>query len=289
MEIRATTTGAEDCAAVITFMSQHQTQQEVVESLSAAVLKAVKGETDARVMKELLEQSDMRFRLKHILGDWEDEESDDEFVFMTDADEEDTSGANGDQEALRGVLDSLMKKVRLVAESARVSVEPILGSLDGLIGEDLDYALDEIQEAAEQSDEFLDMVSEVTDEIRFRFEGISVGKFTKSSTGWPSAWKWTVAADKKKEFLGVLRKFTGNSKSQWGTLLTPLVNGVRVQGPFHPEWAPTNYNHVFIDTEGLLHGRGNADVPTELTELFKEVDSIVMVESAKNAQLVAEQ
>ena len=283
MEIRATTTGAEDCAAVITFMSQHQTQQEVVESLSAAVLKAVKGETDARVMKELLEQSDMRFRLKHILGDWEDEESDDEFVFMTDADEEDTSGANGDQEALRGSLDSLMKKVRLVAESARVSVEPILGSLDGLIGEDLDYALDEIQEAAEQSDEFLDMVSEVTDEIRFRFEGISVGKFTKSSTGWPSAWKWTVAADKKKEFLGVLRKFTGNSKSQWGTLLTPLVNGVRVQGPFHPEWAPTNYNHVFIDTEGLLHGRGNADVPTELTELFKEVDSIVMVESAKNA------
>ena len=83
MEIRATTTGAEDCAAVITFMSQHQTQQEVVESLSAAVFKAVKGATDARVMKELLEQSDMRFRLKHILGDWEDEESDDEFVFVT--------------------------------------------------------------------------------------------------------------------------------------------------------------------------------------------------------------
>jgi hypothetical protein len=37
------------------------------------------------------------------------------------------------------------------------------------------------------------------------------------------------------------------------------------------------------DTEGLLHGRANADVPVELTELFKQVDSIVLVESAKNA------
>ena len=176
-----------------------------------------------------------------------------------------------------------MIQIRRVAADARTSVEPILGKLDGLIGDDLDYALDEIQEAAEQSDDFLDMVSKVMGEIRFRFDEITEGKFTMSSTGWPAAWKWTVTTEMKNDFLKVIRKFTGNSKLQWGTLLTPLVNGVRVQGPFRPEWAPANYNHVFIDTEGLLHGRANADVPTELTELFKTVDSIVLVESAKNA------
>jgi hypothetical protein len=273
-------TGVEDYTAAVTFLSQHQAQQEVVESLSAAVLKAVKREEDARVMNELLEQSDMRFRLKYMLGDWEDEESDDEFVVMSDADEEDTDGANGEQQAQRAFLEKLLKQIRRVADSARADVEPFLGKLDSLSGDDLDYVLDEIQEAAEQSDEFIDMVSDVMDEVKVRFCEVTDGKFTKSSTGWPAAWMWTVPADKKKEFLKVIRRFTGNSKPQWGTLLTPLVNGVRVAGPFRPEWALASYNHVFIDTEGLLHGRANADVPTEL---FKEVDSIVLVESAKNA------
>jgi GTPase Era involved in 16S rRNA processing len=276
-------TGAQDYTAAVTFLSQHQAQQEVVESLSAAVLKSVKGEKDGRVMNELLEQSDMRFRLKYILGDWEDEESDDEFVVMSEAEEEDTDGTTADQKAQRAFLEKLLKQIRRIGEAARATVEPILGKLDELIGDDLDYALDEIQEAAEQSDDFLDMVSEVMAEIRHRFDEITEGKYTKSSTGWPSAWKGTAAADGKKDFLKVIRKFIGNSKPQWGTLLTPLVNGVRVQGPFRPEWAAAKYDHVFIDTEGLLHGRANADVPAELTELFKMVDSIVLVESAKNA------
>jgi GTPase Era involved in 16S rRNA processing len=276
-------TGAEDYTAVVTFLSQHQTQQEVVESLSAAVLKAVKGEKDVRVMNELLEQSDLRFRLRYILGDWEDEESDDEFVVINETEETATDDANNDQQGQRAFLEKLLKQIRRVADDARAAVEPVLGKLDDLIGDDLDYALDEIQEAAEQSDDFLDMVSDVMGEIRFRFDEIIEGKFTKSSTGWPAAWKWKVVTDNKKDFLKVIRKFTGNSKPQWGTLLTPLVNGVRVQGPFRPEWSPSSYKHVIIDTEGLLHGRANADVPAELTELFKQVDSIVLVESAKNA------
>ncbi|MGD1085811.1 MAG: hypothetical protein ABSA47_13830 [Verrucomicrobiota bacterium] len=276
-------TGAEDYTAAVTFMSQNQIRQEVVESLSAAVLKAVKAENDARVMNELLEQSDMRFRLKYVLGVWENEESDDEFVVLHGTEEEDTDGANTDQQAQRTFLEGLLIQIRRVAEDARTAVEPILGKLEVLIGDDLDYALDEIQEAAEQSDNFLDMVSCVMGEIRFRFDEITEGKFSKSSTGWPSAWKWTVSAEKKKDFLKVIRKFTGNSKPQWGALLTPIVDGVRVQGPFRPEWAPANYNHVFTDTEGLLHGRANADVPAELTELFKKVDSILLVESANNA------
>ena len=196
-------TGAENYTASVTFMSQHQAQQEVVESLSAAVLKAVKLEKDVRVMNELLEQSDMRFRLKYILGNWEHGESDDEddeFVVTSDADEENTDGANSGQQAQRAFLEKLLIQIRRVAAHARTSVEPILGKLDGLIGDDLDYALDEIQEAAEQSDDFLDMVSKVMGEIRFRFDEITEGKFTMSSTGWPAAWKWTVTTEMKNDF-----------------------------------------------------------------------------------------
>ncbi|HVZ65027.1 MAG TPA: hypothetical protein VG838_13475 [Opitutaceae bacterium] len=276
-------TGAKNYSAVATFLSQHQTQQEVVESLSAAVLKIVKGVNDAGVMTELLEQSDMRFRLKYVLGNWETDELEDEFTVTPDSTEQDGEAPSADLRAQRKFLEKLLKRLRKIATDARAQVEPHLGKLEDLIGDDQDYALDEIQEAAEQADEFLDLVSDVMSEIRARFDAIGEGKFTKSSTGWPSAWTWTAAENKKAEFFNFLRQFTGNAKSQWGTLLTPLVNGFRVQGPFKPEWAPDSYNHVFIDTEGLLHARANADVPTELTALFKTVDSIVLVESAKNA------
>jgi hypothetical protein len=83
--------------------------------------------------------------------------------------------------------------------------------------------------------------------------------------------------------MAAVRWFSGNAKAQWGRLLTPLVTGIRVRGPFRPDWAPADYRHVFIDTEGLLHSKSSADVPNELTSLFKTVDTILLVESAKNA------
>ena len=60
-----------------------------------------------------------------------------------------------DQQAQRAFLEKVLKQIRHVANDARASVEAILGKVDTLIGDDLDYALDEIQEAAEQSDDFL--------------------------------------------------------------------------------------------------------------------------------------
>jgi hypothetical protein len=69
--------------------------------------------------------------------------------------------------------------------------------------------------------------------------------------------------------------FAGTSKEDWGSLLTPLVTGVCVRGPFRPFWVPNEekYRHVYIDTEGLLHAKTTTDVPSELTSRFKDVDT----------------
>ena len=45
-------TGRKDFSAAVTFLTRHQTQQEVIESVSNAVLKAIEGAPDAVVMKE---------------------------------------------------------------------------------------------------------------------------------------------------------------------------------------------------------------------------------------------
>jgi hypothetical protein len=85
--------------------------------------------------------------------------------------------------------------------------------------------------------------------------------------------------------LGVIRRFAGTSKEEWGSLLTPLVTGLRVRGPFRPAWVPPGdtHQHVLIDTEGLLHAKTTTDVPSELASRFRDVDTILLVESAENA------
>jgi hypothetical protein len=281
-------TGGRDYKAVVTFLSQHQTQQEVVESLSAAILEAVEGGTDERVMNEFLEQSDMRFRLKYILGGWGDASDDDQFSFATgkSLESEDPTEELSAREAegLQKLLRAILTKVKRIAQGARKNVEGILeNKLSRLEGDDRDYALDEIQDEAEQSDAFLELVSDVMSEIQDRFAFAKSGEFEKTSTGWPVAWSLTEPASRRKEFLTAIRWFSGNAKGQWGRLLTPIVSGIRVRGPFRPGWASGNYHHVFIDTEGLAHSKASADVPNELTSLFKSVDNILLVESAKNA------
>lgn len=189
----------------------------------------------------------------------------------------------GEIEEMRKFLRKVIAKVRRIAREASTEIESSLGPLKSLTGEDRDYALDEIQQEAEQSDAFLDLVSEIMAEIQARFEQITSGEFERTSTRWPMAWTLSLSADHRPEFMVALRWLSGNAKRQWGRLLTPLVTGIRVRGPFRPNWAPADYQHVFIDTEGLSHSKASSDVPNELTSLFKSVDTILLVESATNA------
>lgn len=277
-------TGAKDFSAAITFLSRHQTEQEVIESLSAAVIKAIQGGTDQAVATELLEQSDMRFRLKYILGGWDDEKADEDDMFSFEA-SENHSPRNQRPTGRPKFIGMTLERIRAIGVAARKDLESSRGELSALTGSALDDAIDEAQSIATETDDFLDLVNDVMDEIAERFASVTGGKPVKSSTGWWDAWTLTMPSQQRDDFINAVRGFCGTSKDQWGRLLTPLVTGIRVRGPFRPEWVPEGeeYRHVFIDTEGLLHARMTADVPDELTLLFNEVDNVLLVESAKNA------
>ncbi len=277
-------TGAKDFSAAVTFLSRHQTQQEVIESLSAAVIKAIQEGADQAVVAELLEQSDMRFRLKYILGGWDDGKTDEDDVFSFDASENQPSKSQQSTSRSKFITTAL-KKIRAIGAAARKEVESSRGEFSTLKGSALDDAIDEAQSIATEKDEFLDLVNDVMDEIAARFDGAIGGKPVKSSTGWWDAWTLTMPNQQRDNFLSAVRSFCGTARDQWGSLLTPLVTGIRVRGPFRPEWVAEGeeYRHVFIDTEGLLHARMTADVPDELTSLFNDVDNVLLVESAKNA------
>lgn len=268
-------------SAVVTFMSEEEADFEVRQCVSAAVLRAVDLEIeDTRIAKALLERSDMRFRLKYILGDWPEDEVDDDPYADTDGQEDDARTPEVTAKAaphLSRNLKSYVASIRALAACNRKEIEKAKGSLDTLDSEARNRALDELQEAAEQSEAYSTLVSEILDDLRERFEGLT-GLF-KSTTGWPRAWVLKNVSCEA-DFLQAVRFFSDIDRSDWGRLLTPLVNGIRVAGPFSPSWAiGTEQPHfVLIDTEGLGHKANTVpDVPDYIVSRFAGCDAILLV------------
>lgn len=272
--------------AVVTFMSEHETRFEVEECVSAAILDAVEGDRK-QVARTLLEKSDMRFRLKYVLGDITDMVDDDDPYADDQSDDSDDEAtlALSPEELQRNstLVSNYVDRVFGIAAKYRAAVEAEHGSLSQMSGSDRAAALELVEEQADASEEFLVLVSEILDELGQKFNGVTVGKFERTNTGWPKAWLLNAPADERAEFLATLRIFSGISDRYWGKLLTPLVNGMRVQGPFGAKWASTEPRLVLMDTEGLGHkANATADLPEQTAALLHEADVILLVDSAKN-------
>ena len=274
--------------AVVTFMSEHETRFEIEECVSSAIVDAVTGD-EALVARTFLEKSDMRFRLKYLLGDLDEQDHE---VDPYAEDESDESAVEGDaasqvdaEERQRNAakVKAYVGRICGIAANFRTAVEAQLGSLADLLPADRTAALELIEEQADASEEFLDLVSDLLDELRSKFDCVRVGKFEKTTTGWPRAWLMSVPVDERKSLLVALRFFSGISDRSWGRLLTPLVNGMRAQGPFKPDWATTEPRLILMDTEGLGHkANSTADLPEQTASLLHEADVILLVDSAKN-------
>ena len=95
---------------------------------------------------------------------------------------------------------------------------------------------------------------------------------------------WTYESNDREEFLKQVRWFSSNHHEQFGRLLTPLVNGVRVQGPLFPsrdELRTGDSGLVLLDGEGLGHSaKEAASISTKTTDRFHEVDLILLVDNA---------
>lgn len=282
--------GGEAYKAVATFMSEEEAQFEVRECVDAALARAIEQAPDADVARALLERSDMRFRLKYILGGWPvDQEIED--PYETESDQEDVEPnvlpfdlASPDvlAERLRG----LVAKIRELADQLRATFDLGSGRLEELGAEDRNNAIDELQTQAESSPLRDELVDDILDAIRECFEASQSGRLIKSTTGWPRLWSLEKPPTERVAFLNDLRRFTGNDRKLWGGLLTPLVSGVRVAGPFSPSWSPAGKvnakpRYVLMDTEGLGHKAGTVpDVPDHIVSRFSDSDMLVLVHKA---------
>ncbi len=274
---------------VVTFMSEHETRFEVEECVSAAIINAVDGD-EPLVARTFLEKSDMRFRLKYLLGDLDEQDSEEDPYAEGNDEEFQPEGDDGSVVAIAerqknaALVGDYVARMFSIATKCRAIVEAEHGPLASMLPPDRTAALDLIEEQANASDEFLQLVSDILDELRNKFDAIgTIGKFDRTTTGWPKAWSMKASPNQRDSFINTLRFFSGISDRSWGRLLTPLVNGMRVQGPFQAGWATTEPRLVLIDTEGLGHkANSTADLPEQTAALLYEADVILLVDSAKN-------
>ena len=99
---------------------------------------------------------------------------------------------------------------------------------------------------------------------------VEAGEFKRNSDGWPILWRYE--EDNRVAFFQQLRRFSGNHHRQFGRLLTPLVNGLRVQGSFRPTDSrlPSDKNLVLLDGEGLGHtARSASSISTRITQKIR--------------------
>ncbi len=277
--------------AVVTFMSEHEVRFEVEESVSASIVEAVLGD-DKQAAQTLLEKSDMRFRLKYILGDFgkayaEEEDPYDEAESAEVADSLFVV-APSDAEAMLITVKDFIDRILSLALRLRDTIESQTGPLGQLSFEDRNAALDLIEEEAQEDDAFLEIVSDIVEEIRSKFGTVSAGQFKKTTSGWPLFWSHEAESSDRTDFLNALKHFSGIAKPSWGRLLTPIVNGMRVFGPFKPTWTDEDAKLVLLDTEGLGHkANASAELPEQLLPLLNEADVIMLVDSAKSGMNVA--
>lgn len=291
-----------DYRAAITFFSLDEITQHLQDCVLQAVLGAYGGEDRGEVRRALLRHKDERFRFNYVLGDGL--VGGDGAAAKTSSLLANTSFAAAATKAEGGmpelgelcleetneVVERLVDRVYALAQSAASEIEADLGPAttdedlrvrDELVEEGLDERLRDDEQVHELMDALID-------EMRRRFELIGdIGDLRRNRQGWPISWTWST--DDRSEFIRQLRRFTSNSKVGFGRLLTPLVDGVRVSGPFKPAWYGGSVPRlVLLDTEGLGHTTESAaSVSTKLTRLIADADAVALVDNAEQPMQAA--
>lgn len=280
--------------AAVTFFSEADTRAGIEECVFNACAAVLEDESDDRIMERLLNHPDQRLRISYVLGGWKRGKAakeptiDDDWDFGGEDEAGETQPTNEDDAV--PTTEAIIHQQRLQTYLQRVNelveqvAEPLLDQLgidfDSANPDDQDAALELIESEVGQSYQFSDLVNDIIDDILSRVDLVKAGDFERKRSGWPV--RWTFETEDRDEFIKQVRWFSSNYAPSFGRLLTPLVDGVRVSGPFEPSFTDGLPRIVLIDGQGLGHtADSTASVTTKITRRFAEVDVIVLVDNAE--------
>ncbi len=281
--------------AVVTFISRDIARLYVEECVVRALAQAIDTQPDDRILRELLEHREQRFRLSYVLGkhsqaDDMDDEDEDADETQGGVEVEVTPSEHAEHVAY---LERTLATVKELAAALRTKMEHDLDEpVARMAAADRDAFVDLVQEQALGNDDVAELVEGVMEEVARRFDHAHGGELERASDGWPVRWTTTAPAEDRSDFIKRINRFTSNYAPNFGRLLTPLVEGIRVRGPFQPSWINGDEipQLVLMDGEGLGHTSHSAgSLPTSLTEAFTRADVILLVDNSAQPMLTAAQ
>lgn len=290
-DIEVITNSSETYQAAVTFVGRDEVRDYLTECVTEAALAAFNGASTEEVTRRLLDHPDQRFRFSYTLGrhatpvaeDLDDDDYDDQ----DEADENPPSLDDGTQPLInldvtahivKDCTTNLQRLVHHHGHAVKASLEQ--GPAEEAKGRAAEEELeDQIDAALQEDDKFHRIVDALFDEIEKRFALLTEGKVRRTRQGWPQSWYW--ATDDRAELLRSIARFSSNQAVYFGTLLTPLVTGIRVSGNFAPAWSQTPARLVVLDGEGLGHTPASASsLPTSVSKRMEQVDAVILVDNA---------
>lgn len=280
--------------AVVTFFSEFQIQAYVEECVMAATVAVFDEGTDAKIADRLLNHSDQKFRLSYVLGTWPDASPDEDEFSFDDRPQAAAPEESGARDKYVERLHSFVGRIKSLAKAADTRLRKELGAeFENFLKNDRATVESWFEEFVCEIDSneveaFFDLTHDIMDEIRLRFDSIQEGALVRTRSEWPES--WTFSCGGRDEFIKQVRWFSSNYWPEFGRLLTPIVQGIRVKGPLFPSFDSIKPRLVLIDGQGLGHTPDSStSVPTDITRRFASVDVILLVDNAQQPMLAASQ
>lgn len=286
---------------VVSFLERERVRFYVEECVGAAVTAAVEGRPESEIVRRFLEHSDQRFRLAYLIGTWPSDEDalmemdeDDEGEDELEKEDSEEYGEVDDQERQQIIkrLRSFMERILSISKDLRdyvakqLEVDP-----NNLNPDERDAFLELIEDSISDNEAAQSLVDDILAEIESKFKLLQNGEFKYDRSEWPI--RWVYETNDRTLFLKTVNRFSSNYSANFGKLLAPVVQGLRVRGPFIPKWIQEKENIprlVLIDGEGLGHTPASAtSLPTSVTSRYEIANVILLVDNATQPMQAAAQ
>lgn len=275
-----------DYQAVVAFMPKDQVRQYISDCVATAASRHIQRGGRTEVARRFLEHTDQQFRLSYVIGtpkrsasETEELIDEDDSTLLNTPDEALLSDVEREEVAAR--LEEHLDTVESIGTSIASDVESRLGTkIAELTPKDMNAFEELVEEELLRHEEFHQLVDDILDDVEQRFEFLQHGEIERGRDGWPRLWHW--AHSKRDEFIREVNRFSSNYAPNFGRLLTPLVEGIRVAGPFTPSWSPDGPPQlVIMDGRGIGHtADSSSSVSTSITRRYELADAILLVDNA---------
>ncbi|MDZ4856161.1 MAG: hypothetical protein SGJ26_15105 [Nitrospirota bacterium] len=279
-----------DFKAVVSFIPRNQVRQYIMESVIAAVTALLDGSPSSEVARRFMEHGEQRFRLSYILGSINPQRENGEGLFDEDESESEIAGEaevtdserHENAETLRGFLSDIAELAQASRSDFEAAARDFQIDLSKTTKQDRDVLQELVEEQLLQKENFHQVVDAVLDEVESRFDYVTEGELRRGREKWPEVWTYETNHANRSEFIRAVNRFSSNFAPNFGRLLTPIVDGIRVAGPFSPQWSDGEVPKlVLMDAQGIGHtADSTSSISTGITRRFQSADVIVLVDNA---------